>query len=76
MIAWEPVSMDRFFEFVNPKDVHPYPTGKWPYTSLWKTRGGQVVAKSVDIVPEGGVHPITHYYILHTYPVDTPAGST
>lgn len=53
------VSREAFFDEMGPKDVHPTPTGNWPYTSLWKTRAGHVVGKTVNYLEPGNPFPKT-----------------
>lgn len=60
---WRDVSMDEFFSVIGPMDVHPYPQGKWPYTSLFKTRSGFVVGKAEDFLPEGSGLTETRYWL-------------
>lgn len=51
---WREVSEDDFFAEMNPKDVHPtIQPGPYPYTSLWRTRDGKAVGKSVGRIDEG-----------------------
>lgn len=50
---WQEVTKDEFFRVIGPKDVHPCPIGNFPYTSLWKTPRGDVIAKSADHFHEG-----------------------
>ena len=60
---WHEVSKDEFFRRIGDMDVTPYPIGDWPYTSHWKTRRGDVVAKTVDYLPEGSALPKTRYIV-------------
>ncbi len=60
---WHEVSKDEFFRRIGDMDVTPYPIGDWPYTSNWKTRMGDVVAKTVDYLPEGSALPKTRYIV-------------
>ena len=44
------VTMKEFFAVVGPLNVHAsIQPGPWPYTSQWKTPGGQVIGKSVEL---------------------------
>ena len=63
-MGWKEVSRDQFFATVNQMDVTPWPTGNYPYTDLWKTRGGQVVGKTVGYHPEGSGLTATRYMLL------------
>ena len=47
---WQELTEKQFYKVIydNELDVHPWPIGEWPYTSLWKLRDGRVVAKSVE----------------------------
>jgi len=51
--GWHEVTKDEFYRRIGSMDATPYPTGAWPYTSYWKTRHGDVVAMTVDYLPEG-----------------------
>lgn len=61
------VSREAFFATVGQLDVHPSPVGPYDrvfgYTSEWKTRAGQVLAKTV-----GGTHlSETAYLVSQTF---------
>ena len=53
------VTKEEFFEAINSGrlNVHPTPTGGYPYTSIWKYldygKHGQVFGKSVDVYING-----------------------
>lgn len=47
------VTKDEFFKAMGPLDVTPCPQGNWPYTSLFKTRSGQVRGVIEKFLPEG-----------------------
>lgn len=44
------VTKEKFYEIIGKRDVHPCPAGMWDdelgYTTLWKTRSGNVIAES------------------------------
>lgn len=42
------VSEREFYAFVGPLDVSPMPVGDFPYTSIFKTRSGNEVARIVE----------------------------
>ena len=61
---WHEVSKDELFRRIGSMDATPYPiVGNWPYTSQWKTRRGDVVAMTVDYLPEGSALPKTRYIV-------------
>jgi hypothetical protein len=39
------VTYNEFFEAIGPTDVHP--STENPYETLWKTRSGQIVGKTI-----------------------------
>jgi len=58
------VSKEHFFITVGLMDVRPVAVGEWPYTSLWKTRDGNIVGKSVGLVPASKGLEEKKYFIL------------
>jgi hypothetical protein len=61
--GWREVSKDEFFKAIGSQDVHPSPVGPWPYTSLFKTRSGDVRAKIVNTIPEGAGLPVSRFFL-------------
>lgn len=50
---WKEVTKDEFHVSIGRQDVHPYPVGRWPYTSEWRLRDGRVIGLTVDYLPDG-----------------------
>lgn len=61
--GWREVTKDEFYRAIGPQDVHPSPQGRWPYTSLFKTRAGVVRGKAEDYKPEGSGLTKTRYWL-------------
>ena len=40
------ITQEEFFNTVGKLDVHPTPTGTWPYLSVWKHRCGRIAGWS------------------------------
>lgn len=57
------VSRETFYQVIGPQKVNPYPEGKYPYTSFFKTPSGIVRGKAVDYFPEESALPETRYYL-------------
>lgn len=59
------VTKEEFYRKVGPLNVHPSPTGSYPYTSEWKyldySKHGQLFGKSVG--RQDGGNTVTDYYI-------------
>jgi hypothetical protein len=47
-LMWIPVTSEEFFKVIGPLDVHPEIIGKYPYTSIFKSRQGIEVGRIVD----------------------------
>lgn len=64
-MGWKEITKDEFFSTVGQMDVHPWPVGDWPYTSLWKTRSGTIAGKSILYYPNGKESgmPATRYMV-------------
>lgn len=60
---WKEVPQDEFYAAIGPQDAHPSIMGKWPYTSLYKTRQGAVLGKAEDYLPEGSALTKTRFYL-------------
>ncbi|WP_199153453.1 hypothetical protein [Chromobacterium sp. ASV23] len=60
---WKEVSKDEFFKAIGPRDVSPTPVGRYPYTSLFKTRAGAVVGKIEGYFPEGSALPRHRHWL-------------
>ncbi len=58
------VTKDEFYAAMGRMDVHPQPVGPYPYTSLFKTKSGEVLGKAVDYFPEGKALYETRYYLV------------
>ena len=59
------VTKEAFFKVINQFDVHPQPVGRYPYTSIWKTRVGLEVGRTVDTEQGGMV--ASKYYLLDSW---------
>jgi hypothetical protein len=62
------VAKEEFYKVVGPLNVHAQiQNSRWPYTSLWKMQdyrnNGQIVGKTVDVVPEGKALAVKEYYL-------------
>lgn len=55
------VSQEAFYDKINPLDVIVSCVGKWPYTSLFKTRYTQT---EVGRVTQNDIYPIKNTYFL------------
>ncbi len=66
MEGWREVTKEEFFTAINGQDVSPYPTGKWPYLSLFKTRSGHVWGKIEGYLPEGSALEASRYWLPKT----------
>jgi hypothetical protein len=42
------VSQNEFYAAIGKLDCHPMPSGRYPYTSEFKTKDGRLVGKSVS----------------------------
>lgn len=62
-MAWREVSMDEFYRHIGPQNVHPTPTGPWPYTSMFKTPSGDVRGKTEGYLPDGSRLPKNRYFL-------------
>ena len=59
------VNKQEFYDKLKGIDCHPFPEGKFPYTSYFKTRQNTVVGKVVDCLNEEKDQPyITSKYYL------------
>lgn len=60
-MKYQKVSKEQFFHIFDNEDIHLHVQQpiKYPYTCLWKTKTGQIKAKSVDVV-----NGETQYYML------------
>jgi hypothetical protein len=63
MDGWVETSKDEFYSIIGPLNVSPTPMGKWPYTSLYKTPGGEVRGKVVGYLPEGSALASKRYFV-------------
>ena len=63
MNNWTEVTYAEFYKAVNPLNVHPVPTGQWPYISLFKTPSGIVRGKSELYYPEGNGLLAARYWL-------------
>lgn len=62
--AFREASKDTFFAAIRPLNVHPQiQPGPWPYTSLWKLPGGQVMGKVVNSLSPGEALPKTSFWL-------------
>lgn len=64
-MEWKEVTKDEFWKAVGSLNVHPYPEGKYPYTSYFKFPDGSVFGKKVGYFP-GGIEtafPEARYYL-------------
>tara|TARA_B100002049_G_scaffold93692_1_gene69268 strand:- start:1319 stop:1537 length:219 start_codon:yes stop_codon:yes gene_type:complete len=59
---WREVTKDEFYREIGPQNVTPYPTGNFPYVSLYKLPDGRVCGKAVD----GKRHGDTKFYLPDT----------
>lgn len=57
------VTKDEFFADIGKRNVHPTPTGDWPYTSIFKTPEGHERGRIVDYLPEGQALTASRYYL-------------
>lgn len=62
--GWQAVTRDKFFAHIKPLDVHPSPQGKYPYTSIWRSRAGQARGKTVDFFENGTAGNVKTLYCL------------
>jgi hypothetical protein len=57
------VTKDEFFNAIGPKNVHPTPEGKYPYTSVFydpnRREHGRIVGELKD-----GTHTVVNRYYL------------
>ena len=63
MSTFREVSESEFYGAMNPLDVHPYPTGDYPYTMMWRLRDQQIVGQSIDYRPDGSGLLQTRYLL-------------
>lgn len=66
MEGWREVTKEEFYTAIGGLDVTPYPTGVWPYMSLWKTRNGSVYGKAEGYLKEGSALESTRYWLPKT----------
>lgn len=57
------VTKDEFYRVIGPQNVTPYPTGDWPYLSLFKTPSGEVRGKTEAFIPEGQALEQKRYWL-------------
>lgn len=62
-VSYREVTKDEFYKAIGNQDVSPTPVGSWPYTSLFKTRAGQVVGKVEQYLPEGSGLTNSRYWL-------------
>ena len=55
------VSKEERWDFIKDKDVIYFPYGDYPYTGLWKTRSGNLIAKDVPVGKHIGVMSLDKY---------------
>ncbi len=48
---WREVTKEEFYADMGPRNVHPSPIGKYPYTTLWYTPERYCRGKSVPQLP-------------------------
>jgi len=63
MNIWTEVAQEEFYKVIGGLDVHPVPTGPWPYTSLFKTPSRFVRGKAELYYPEGSGLTATRYWL-------------
>ena len=57
------VTKEEFYKVIGKLNVHPYPVGNYPYTSIFKTPEGYERGRAVDYYPEGEALTKTRYYL-------------
>lgn len=58
------VTKENFFKIIGPLDVVVDVQGKYPYTTLFKSRRGTEVGKIVGSYPPGKRYPVLETYFL------------
>lgn len=57
------VSCDEFYEAIGTQNVHPWPTGLYPYKTLFRTQSGEVRGVAEGYFVEGSGLARTRYWI-------------
>ena len=55
------VSKGDFYKYINPRDIVVRAEGDYPFVSVFRTRGGQVIGK----ITENRANPIPQRYFLN-----------
>lgn len=59
------VTKEQIWNFVKDKDVIYAAEGNWPYTGIWKTRAGNIVAKDVPFGRHLGISSDKYNYYIN-----------
>ena len=62
-MVWREVSYEEFFTAIVGKDVHPHLIGKWPYTSLFRTKAEYAWGKIEEYIPSGSALSKKRYFL-------------
>ncbi len=62
-MARREVTKDEIFKAIGPLNVHPRPTGEWPYTSHFQTPSGEIRGTIEHYLPEGSALPKSRYWL-------------
>ena len=58
------VSKEEYQNFIKDKNVDYSATGDWPFTGIWKDKGGNVVAKTIPVGKHLGINSDKYKYLI------------